>query len=73
MILLEKHLNKGKYTNIDESLKLFISLSCNVSVAINDQVLKAKALEIASIDNITNFKASNGYLEKLKKKEIRSF
>jgi hypothetical protein len=31
---------------------------------INDKLLKEKALELAKVANVVNFKASSGYLEK---------
>ena len=43
-----KTLKPGKFTNIDERLKRFISQCWNVGVAINDQLLKSKALSEAA-------------------------
>ena len=47
-------------------MKNFISNANNAGVAINDTLLKAKAIEIAKVTGQTEFKGSNGYLENFK-------
>ena len=56
---LRKTLKSTKFKQIDNGLKAFIA-NCNQSGAmVNDRMLKEKALEIATVTNVTNFKASN--------------
>ena len=65
---LRKTLKQTKFENIDAGLKNFIANSNRCGVAINDNVLRAKALEIAKAANQDDFKSSNGYLENFKKR-----
>ena len=44
-----RSLKCGKFTNLDEALKNFICQSCNVGVAINDQILKVNG-EAGGVD-----------------------
>ncbi len=53
---------------INELVLRFISTSNANRVPINGPLIKAFALEIAQNNNITDFKASNGWLQKLTKR-----
>ena len=65
---LRKTLKSTKLIDIDKGLVNFIS-NCNSSVTmINENMLREKALDIANLLNITDFKSSHGYLEKFKKR-----
>ncbi len=68
-----KTLKTTKLTNIDTGLRNFIR-NCNESgLMVNEKMLKEKALEIARVSNLDTFKASNGYLENFKQRNMIMF
>jgi hypothetical protein len=68
-----KTLKKTKLTNIDTGLRNFIR-NCNESgLMVNEKMSKEKALEIARVSNLDTFKASNGYLENFKQRNMIMF
>lgn len=68
-----KTLKKTKLTNIDTGLRNFIH-NCNESgLMVNEKMLKEKALEIARVSKLDTFKASNGYLENFKQRNMIMF
>ena len=54
-------------------MKNFIANSCNNGIAIDDNILKEKALELAKIADFKDFKSSNGYLQNFKKRNAIIF
>ena len=63
-----KTIKKTKYQDIDKGLLNFIANCNNKGVPVNDICLQVQALKIAKDAKHNDFKASNGYLEKFKKR-----
>ena len=70
---LRRTLKECKYKHIDEGLRNFIAGCCKIGVAINDNILRVKAIEIAKVANIAGFKSSSGYLDRFKKRNAVTF
>ena len=70
---LRKTLKTTKFETIDKNLKNFVLNCAKDGVTINDVILKTRALEIANDLKIENFKSSNGYIEKFKKRNCIFF
>ena len=61
-------LKESTYATIDEQLLQFISKCAQKGVPTTTFCLKEKALEIAKRENLINFKASEGYIHRFKKR-----
>ncbi len=70
---LNKSLKTTKLKQKDNGLTNFITYCNQQGVMVNDKLLREKALEIAKVANIVDFKGSNGYLEKFKARKSIHF
>jgi hypothetical protein len=61
-----KSLKKSKYPVIEKGLIEFISKCNNEGIPINTLLLKEKTNRLANENSINNFKASNGFISRLK-------
>ena len=67
--LRSKSLKSPTYSMIDEACLLwYTSLKKHINITITGSELKAKALQFAEALKITDFKASNGWLENFKQR-----
>uniref|UniRef100_A0A915P2Z6 HTH CENPB-type domain-containing protein n=1 Tax=Meloidogyne floridensis TaxID=298350 RepID=A0A915P2Z6_9BILA len=67
------HLTKGRHANFDDALLNWIRQVRAENVVITGTLLKEKAMEMASLMGIDNFKASNGWMEKFKERHSIRF
>ncbi|KAL7077876.1 hypothetical protein ACQ4LE_003088 [Meloidogyne hapla] len=67
------HLTKGRNANFDEAVLNWIRQVKSQNIAITGSLLKEKAMEIANLMGIDNFKASNGWMEKFKERHSIRF
>ena len=58
----------SKYSNLNESLHAWFCLAVSKNVYPDGRILKEKALEIAGRLDCDEFKASNGWIDRWKKK-----
>ena len=65
---LGNHLKK-KYANIEAGLKNFISNCNEQGVAVNTELLRIQASEIAKVSGQIDFKCSNGYFTNLQSRQ----
>ena len=70
---LNKSLKTTKLKQIDNGLTNFITNCNQQGVMVNDKLLREKALEIAKVANIVNFKVRNGYIEIFKARKSIHF
>lgn len=63
-----KRMFSPKEIRLDTALKLWIDVNISQNVNLSDFVIKSKALSFAKNLNVMDFKASNGWLEKFKKR-----
>lgn len=68
-----KKLRESNYPKLDEALLLWIRQMRSKNVAINGNLLKEKACEYGDKLNLPNFVASNGYLDRFKKRHGLKF
>nr|CAD2160329.1 unnamed protein product [Meloidogyne enterolobii] len=67
------HLTKGRHANFDDALLNWIRQVRAENVVITGTLLKEKAMEMANLMGIDNFKASNGWMEKFKERHSIRF
>ena len=68
-----KKLKTGKYQELEEILTQWMSECRAKCIPLSGSILKTKALEIAEKLKVSNFCASNGWLERFKQRHGMSF
>lgn len=63
-----KKIKRPKYESLDREMALWYNIQCENNVKVSGSIIKAKAEEIAKQLGITEFKASEGWLGKFKKR-----
>lgn len=67
-----KKVKPGKYSTLEQTLLKWINEKHAHYAPINGPLIQHKALEVANSLNITDFNATNGWLDRFKKKPLNS-
>jgi len=65
-----KKIKQGKYYILEPTLIQWINEKHASSASVNGPIIQRKALKIAKLLKITNFKATNGWLDRFKKRNL---
>ncbi|XP_012554215.1 tigger transposable element-derived protein 4-like [Hydra vulgaris] len=68
-----QRMRKGSFANLDQAIFKWLLIVCSRDVTVSALILEIKAMEFAERMNVTNFHASDGWLDSCKKQYNISF